>query len=414
MVTSVLNTALDCLQLDKFLEAERILKQIIKKNPFNHKAIYYLGWINERLNKKVAAKTYYSQAVLLNSEFYDIDEKLYGYDGYYLNENNELFNIINWMIKSKRTEKIPKIIAEVNKTLALKLLEEKTTVCRARKSLYNISIREIAKPYCDSLTMLIFELGMTLEHWGFTHPWDYPKAFLYLNQVSEAILNTKKFKNELLSKGDYNYIELEIIQRLEIKEAVPILLKKLDVKNSNVETIITTLGILGDDRAVFPLANFMKKANIEIIYPLILAISRLNNKAVIPLIRKVMKKYENTELYPLLFVSFCRLDSGKDALIELSRSKNVYIREEAINQLADYRGKDVVRVLLKALFDKDKISDFYPVRFTAFEKLEEMGIEYLSTLDQSFSYSKNMKEVEKVFYHDNVKIEWIENLLTKW
>ena len=127
-----------------------------------------------------------------------------------------------------------------------------------------------------------------------------------------------------------------------------------------------------------------------------------------------MKKYENTELYPLLFVSFCRLDNDKDALIKLSKSSNVYIREEAINQLADYRGKDVVRVLLKALFDKDKVSDFYPVRFTAYEKLEEMGIEYLSTLDMSFSSSKNMKELEKVFISDEVSINWIESLLMKW
>ena len=265
MVSSVLNTALDCLQLDKFLEAERILKQIIKKNPFNHKAIYYLGWINERLNKKVAAKNYYSQAVLLNNSFYDIDEKLYGYDGYYANENGELFNILNWLISSKRTEKIPKLIAEVNKTLSLKLFEEKTTVCEARKNLYNITIKEIVRPYCDSLTMLIFELGMTLEHWGFTHPWDYPKAFSYLHQVSEAILNRDAFKKELALKQDYNYIELEIIQRLKLKETVPVLLKKLEIKNSNIETIITTLGLLNDDRAVFPLVNFIKKANIEII-----------------------------------------------------------------------------------------------------------------------------------------------------
>ncbi len=414
MTNKNINTALKHLVYDDYLQAESILKQIIKESPYEYKAFYYLGWIYEKINKKALSNDYFSHAYFLNNNFFDIDEKIHGYESGYSNHNLNLLNIIKWMIKTGKEKEIPFILASLNNETTQRLIHDQMSIRQARQTLYNNEIKSLVRPYVNTETMLIFDIGFNLNLWGLIHPWNFPVAFSYLSTVSKAILSPEEFEKNIQNKNDYNFIELELIKKRGIIAVVPNLINILSKTPDNVESIIETLGFLQDYDAIFPLLNFLRTCSFEHVYSTVLALSRIGEENITPVVKKYIKKYLNTDLQPLLFVTLCRLKEGKPGLLRLCESVDINIREEAVNQLSDYKGKDVVKALLKALYDSDKTGDFYPVRNTAYVKLEEMDISYLSSIDRSFSKPENFRKVEdEIFIKDNPKIEWIEKILKK-
>ncbi len=409
-----LNSALKHLLRDEYSQAEDLLKKIVSSQPGDYKAFYLLGWINEKIHKPNDAQNFYNRAYYINPHFFDIDEKIFGYEKFYENQNEQLKNVIIWMTHSEKTENIDRIIAKANKSMVQSLLDNEITVKSAKLSLYNAEISKLIKPYAGELTMLIIEIGMTLNLWGMIHPWNFPVAFNYLNELSKAILDEENYKTKLLAKSHYSLIELEIIKKWGYQPALPVLLKMLHSKKDSCESVIYALGILKDIEGIFPLLNHLKNCPFDEIYPAALALCRIGEPYILPVMKKYLKKFMNTELAPLLHVCLCRLERGKEALMELCQSPDMIIKEEAINQIGDYRGKDVVKILLNALFDKTKVSDYYPIRAAAYEKLDTIGMNYLKHLDESFSYSDNINELKKIFTCDNPQILWVEKLLENW
>ncbi len=414
MINKNINTALKHLVYDDYLQAENILKKIIADSPYEFKAFYYLGWIYEKINKKELAMDYFSHAYFLNNTFFDIDEKIHGYAAVYVNDNVNIVNVIQWMIKTGRQKDIGFIIARANNQIAQKLLEEKKSIKQARNELYNNEIRSLVKPYVDATTMLIFDVGFNLNLWGMIHPWNFPIAFSYLKTISKAILTPKVFESELVKKDNYNFIEIEIIKKKQITNAVPVLINSLNNNHENIENVIEALGHLKDYDAIFPLLNYLRSCNIENVYSTVLALARIGEENISPVVQKYVKKYLNTELKPLLFVTLCRLREGKEGLLRLCDCTNINIREEAVNQISDYKGRDVVKTLLKSLYDETRIEDFYPIRNTAFIKLEEMDINYLKSIDRNFALQGQFKKIEnEIFLKDKPKIDWVDKIIEK-
>ena len=163
------------------------------------------------------------------------------------------------------------------------------------------------------------------------------------------------FKKAILLQSKFNSAQIELIKREKITDASP-LLQSFFYKACEDDklNIIKTLGILGHEKSSFFLINYLKKAPFEHVYEISLALSRIGNKNILSVLREYLKKYFLSDLAPLLFVCLCRLEKGKDSLIELCGDANILIREEALTQLGDYKGKDVVKTLLQGLFDKER------------------------------------------------------------
>lgn len=400
---------------EEYSNGETILKNLISKNPLDFKAHYFLGWINERLNRDKLSKKFYTYAYNINSNFFDIDEKINGYTRNKKNINNDFIKIVKWAIKSNNNIDISTIIAKKNIMISKKLINYQISIKNAQEIIYNNTLKQIAKPYADELTMLLFDIGINLSVWGIMHPWNFSVAFNYLLNVSEAILNKEQYISKLIKKEKFNFIDLEILKIIKISNAVPVLLNMLNEKDGKPkENVINTIGVLNNNTAVFPLLNFLKKCDLNEVYEICLALARISDNNVYPIVKKYTKKYMNSEIAPLLIVCLCRLKEGKEGLLKLIKNSDISIREEAINQIADYRDKETVKILLKALFDETKISDFYPIRNIAYEKLEEIGSNYLKMLDSNFSNYNKIKELEKVFFCKKPNIEWVTNLINNW
>jgi tetratricopeptide (TPR) repeat protein len=401
-----------CLEERNFPNALKLLGNLLQKDKKDFYAYYLMGWCYEKLGKTGPAQTSYACAYKINKNFLDIDEKVHGYEKKYLNTNAELVNIIKWMSKTASINNLDKLIAKAALFASNEILKNRKTVKSACCEIFNEKIQALAIPHIDKTCSIIFELGLELKNNSFLKPWEVYQTAQDIKSACLAILDKAAFEKHVLSKQNFTCVEIELIKREKITPAASLLQRFFPKASEEQKTnIIKALGILKHEKSSFFLLNYLKNSPVEHIYDTALAISRIGDKNISDALSKYLKKYSNSDLAPLLFVCLCRLEKGKDGLIKLCNNANIGIREEALTQLGDYKGKDVVKTLLQGLFDREKISDFYPIRFVAYEKLGELGFEYLKSVDNNFSSPGNIKELEKIFNEEAPQIEWVYALI---
>ncbi len=61
---------------NRFEEAEKYLKKILKDNPENPDALFYMGLLNEMLNRFTEAREYYEKVLSVSPGYHSAEEHL--------------------------------------------------------------------------------------------------------------------------------------------------------------------------------------------------------------------------------------------------------------------------------------------------------------------------------------------------
>ncbi len=61
---------------NRFAEAEKYLKKVLKESPDDVDALFYMGLLNELLNKLTEAREYYERVLSLSPDYHSAEEHL--------------------------------------------------------------------------------------------------------------------------------------------------------------------------------------------------------------------------------------------------------------------------------------------------------------------------------------------------